>query len=92
MVYVMYGRSVELSGGGKKPYRQKGTGQARAGSTRSPLWKGGGVTFGPHPRDFSYTLPKKIRTAALRESLKSKCIRSQSILAICNRLRKHRKY
>ena len=64
---------ADVSGGGKKPYRQKGTGQARAGSSRSPIWKGGGVTFGPHPRDFSYTLPKKIRKAALRESIKSKC-------------------
>ena len=62
----------DISGGGKKPYRQKGTGQARAGSTRSPLWKGGGITFGPHPRDFGYTLPKQIRKVALRESLKAK--------------------
>lgn len=61
-----------VSGGGKKPYRQKGTGQARAGSTRSPLWKGGGVVFGPHPRDFGYDLPKKMRRIALRESLKTK--------------------
>jgi len=63
----------DVSGGGKKPYRQKGTGQSRAGSSRSPLWKGGGVTFGPHPRDFGYTIPKRIRKAALRESLKAKC-------------------
>ena len=63
---------VDVSGGGKKPYRQKGTGQSRAGSSRSPLWKGGGVTFGPHPRDFGYTIPKKIKKAALRESLKAK--------------------
>lgn len=63
---------ADVSGGGKKPYRQKGTGQARAGSIRSPLWHGGGITFGPHPRDFGYTLPKKIRQAALRESLKAK--------------------
>lgn len=64
---------ADVRGGGKKPYRQKGTGQARAGSSRSPLWHGGGVTFGPHPRNFSYTIPKKIRKAALRESLKAKC-------------------
>jgi large subunit ribosomal protein L4 len=63
---------ADISGGGKKPYRQKGTGQARAGSIRSPLWHGGGVTFGPHPRDFGYSIPKKIKTAALRESLKAK--------------------
>ena len=61
-----------VSGGGKKPWRQKGTGRARAGSSRSPLWLGGGVVFGPHPRDFSYTLPKKIRRVALRESLNAK--------------------
>ena len=63
----------DVSGGGKKPFRQKGTGQARAGSTRSPLWKGGGVIFGPLPRDFGYTIPRKVRKAALRESLKAKC-------------------
>jgi large subunit ribosomal protein L4 len=63
---------ADVTGGGKKPYRQKGTGQARAGSSRSPLWRGGGVTFGPHPRDFGYTVPKKIKKAALRESLKAK--------------------
>lgn len=64
----------EVSGGSKKPYRQKGTGQARAGSSRSPLWHGGGIIFGPHPRDFGYAVPKKIRAAALRESLKAKCL------------------
>ncbi len=63
---------ADVSGGGKKPHRQKGTGQARAGSRRSPLWKGGGTTFGPHPRDFSYTLSKKIRDAALKASLNAK--------------------
>ncbi|MFT5169907.1 MAG: large subunit ribosomal protein L4 [Lysobacterales bacterium] len=62
----------EVSGGGRKPYKQKGTGRARAGSTRSPLWKGGGVTFGPRPRDFGYSIPQKIKTAALREVVKSK--------------------
>ncbi len=61
-----------VSGGGAKPYRQKGTGRARVGSNRSPLWIGGGTVFGPHPRDFGYSLPKKIRRAALRESLKAK--------------------
>ena len=63
---------ADVSGGGKKPYRQKGTGRARQGSSRSPLWKGGGTTFGPHPRDFGYSVPKKIRKAALRESLNAK--------------------
>ncbi|MBN1869937.1 MAG: 50S ribosomal protein L4 [Candidatus Omnitrophica bacterium] len=66
---------ADVSGGGKKPFRQKGTGQARAGSIRSPLWHHGGIIFGPHPRDFGYTLPKRIKTAALRESLK---VKSQS--------------
>ncbi len=61
-----------VSGGGKKPWRQKGTGQARAGSIRSPLWRGGGVVFGPHPRDFSYSVPKKVRLSALRETLNSR--------------------
>ncbi len=56
----------EVSGGGKKPWKQKGTGRARAGSTRSPLWRHGGVVFGPHPRDFSYVLPKQIKTVALK--------------------------
>jgi len=61
-----------VSGGGKKPWKQKGTGRARAGSIRSPLWTKGGVVFGPHPRDFSYTIPQKVRRAALRESLNAK--------------------
>jgi large subunit ribosomal protein L4 len=62
----------DVSGGGKKPFRQKGTGRARAGSTRSPLWRHGGTIFGPHTRDFHYTLPKKILKLALLSSLNSK--------------------
>jgi large subunit ribosomal protein L4 len=62
----------EVAGGGRKPWRQKGTGRARVGSTRSPLWRHGGVVFGPHPRDFSYSLPQKIKKAALRTSLNLK--------------------
>ncbi|MEW6686365.1 MAG: 50S ribosomal protein L4 [Candidatus Edwardsbacteria bacterium] len=54
-----------ISGGGKKPWIQKGTGQARAGSRRSPLWVGGAITHGPHPRDYSYSIPKKVRHLAL---------------------------
>ena len=54
-----------VSGGGKKPWRQKGTGRARVGSIRSPLWRGGGIIFGPRPRDYSFKLPKKVRKAAL---------------------------
>lgn len=71
----------DVSGGGKKPFRQKGTGRARAGSSRSPLWKGGGVTFGPHPRDFGYSIPKKIKKIALRESLNAK-MKSQDLICI----------
>jgi len=58
-----------VSGGGRKPWRQKGTGRARAGTSRSPLWRGGGTIFGPHPRDYGYPLPKKVRMAALRSAL-----------------------
>ena len=61
-----------VSGGGKKPWRQKGTGRARVGSTRSPLWKKGGTVFGPQPRDYSYELPKKARRSALRSALAKK--------------------
>ena len=61
-----------VSGGGKKPYKQKGTGRARAGSSRSPLWKGGGTVFGPQPRDYSYSLPKKAKKAALYGALSAK--------------------
>jgi len=61
-----------ISGGGKKPYRQKGTGRARAGSNRSPLWRGGGTIFGPQPRDYSYKLPKKARWLALSTALAAK--------------------
>lgn len=62
----------QVSGGGKKPFRQKGTGRARQGSTRSPLWVGGGVVFGPHPRDFSYSVPKKLKRLAFSEAILSK--------------------
>ena len=62
----------EVSGGGKKPWKQKGTGRARVGSTRSPLWRHGGVVFGPHPRDFSYEVPQKIKALALKTSLNVK--------------------
>jgi large subunit ribosomal protein L4 len=65
------GRS-EVRGGGRKPWRQKGTGNARAGTIRSPLWKGGGVTFGPKPRDYSFSVPKKMRKVAMRSVLTSK--------------------
>jgi large subunit ribosomal protein L4 len=61
-----------VSGGGKKPWRQKGTGRARAGSIRSPIWVGGGTTFGPHPRDYSYRLPRTARREALLSALSLK--------------------
>jgi large subunit ribosomal protein L4 len=63
---------TEVRGGGRKPWRQKGTGRARHGSIRSPLWKGGGVVFGPHPRSYRMALPKKIRRLALKSALTSK--------------------
>jgi large subunit ribosomal protein L4 len=72
-----------ISGGGKKPWRQKGTGRARVGSTRSPLWRGGGTVFGPHPRDYSYRLPKKVRQAALRSALSAK-LREEKFLVLDN--------
>ena len=56
----------DVRGGGKKPWRQKGTGRARAGSRRSPLWRGGGTIFGPHPRDYSFSMPRKQRRLALK--------------------------
>ncbi len=58
-----------VRGGGKKPWRQKGTGRARAGSSRSPLWAGGAIVFGPQPRNYGYQLPKSARRAALRSAL-----------------------
>jgi len=63
---------AEVSGGGRKPWRQKGTGRARAGSNRSPLWRGGGVIFGPKPRDYSLKMNRKERRLALRTALQSR--------------------
>jgi len=62
----------EVRGGGKRPWRQKGTGRARAGTTRSPIWRKGGIVFGPKPRDYSYKVPKKVRRSALRSALSMK--------------------
>ncbi len=61
-----------VSGGGKKPYKQKGTGRAQAGSSRSPLWRKGGTVFGPQPRSYAYELPKKVEKGALRAALQTR--------------------
>jgi large subunit ribosomal protein L4 len=61
-----------ITGGGRKPYRQKGSGRARAGTTRSPLWRGGATIFGPQPRDYSYAMPRKARRKALYAALSRK--------------------
>lgn len=71
---------AEVKGGGKKPWRQKGTGRARQGSIRSPQWRGGGVVFAPKPRDYSYAVPKKVRRLALKSVLTSKVNDSELIV------------
>ena len=72
---------AEVSGGGRKPWRQKGTGHARQGSTRAPQWTHGGIVFAPKPRDYSYTLNKKVRRLALKSALSDKAAR-QNIVVI----------
>jgi large subunit ribosomal protein L4 len=76
------GRS-DVSGGGKKPWRQKGTGRARAGTSRSPIWRGGGIVFGPQPRDYSYSIPKKVRKKALISALSMK-VKEEKITILQN--------
>jgi len=71
----------EVRGGGRKPWKQKGTGRARQGSIRSPQWVGGGVVFGPTPRSYSYKLPRKVRRLALRSALSSK-VQDNSIVVL----------
>ncbi|MCY1692645.1 50S ribosomal protein L4 [Exiguobacterium sp. SL14] len=73
------GRS-EVRGGGRKPWKQKGTGRARQGSIRSPQWVGGGTVFGPTPRSYAYKLPKKVRRLALRSALSSKVANNEFIV------------
>ena len=73
----------EVSGGGKRPYRQKGTGRARHGSTRSAQYVGGGIIFGPTPRSYSYTVPKKIKRLALKSALSSK-VADQKLIVLEN--------
>lgn len=72
---------AEVSGGGRKPWRQKGTGRARAGSSRSPLWRKGGIVFAPKPRSYKYSLPKKVKRLALKSALSSK-VANGSIIVI----------
>jgi large subunit ribosomal protein L4 len=71
----------QISGGGKKPWRQKGTGRARAGTNRSPVWVGGGTVFGPHPRSYAFSLPKKVRKEALRSVLSSR-LRDKNLFVV----------
>jgi len=95
------GRS-DVRGGGRRPWRQKGTGRARAGSIRSPLWRGGGDIFGPHPRDYSFSIPKKVMKLALKsvllDKLNSNCLiiidelkighpKTKEVAAILNKLK-----
>ncbi len=70
----------KISGGGKKPWAQKHTGRARAGSIRSPLWRGGGVVFGPHPRDYSYSIPRKAKKVALYSAILAKLQDNEVVL------------
>ncbi|MCI9472651.1 MAG: 50S ribosomal protein L4 [Flavonifractor sp.] len=71
---------AEVSGGGKKPWRQKGTGHARQGSTRAPQWTHGGIVFAPKPRDYSYTLNKKVKRLALKSALSDKAAQGNVIV------------
>lgn len=71
----------EVAGGGRKPWKQKGTGRARQGSIRSPQWRGGGTVFGPVPRSYSYKLPKKVRRLAIKSALSSK-VQAENILVL----------
>jgi large subunit ribosomal protein L4 len=99
------GRS-EVRGGGRKPWKQKGTGRARQGSIRSPQWKGGGIVFGPTPRSYGFKLPKKVRRLAIKSALSAKVIdqdiivldalafaapKTKEILALLNNLKVDRK-
>lgn len=70
----------EVSGGGRKPWRQKGTGRARHGSIRSPQWRGGGIVFGPTPRSYAYKLPKKVRRLAIKSALSTKVLENNIVV------------
>ena len=80
----------EVRGGGSKPWPQKGTGRARHGSSRSPVWVGGGTVFGPHPREYGYNVPKKMRRAALRSILSDK-VREGKLMVVMNLVSASRK-
>ena len=80
----------EVRGGGAKPWKQKGTGRARAGTNRSPVWVGGGTVFGPSPRDYSFSLPKKMKVAALKSALSDK-LKNKEIIIIDELLLKENK-
>ena len=71
---------AEVSGGGRKPWRQKGTGHARQGSTRAPQWRHGGIVFAPKPRDYSYSLNKKVKRLAMKSALSAKVAESDMIV------------
>ena len=72
----------EVSGGGAKPWRQKGTGRARAGSRTSPVWRGGGTVFGPKPRDYSYTMPKKVKRLALKMAMTARKLEGNLVVVV----------
>ena len=74
---------AEVAGGGRKPWRQKGTGRARQGSIRSPQWRGGGIVFGPTQRSYSYKMPKKVRRLALLSALSSK-VKAEELIVLDN--------
>jgi large subunit ribosomal protein L4 len=70
----------DVHGSGKKPWRQKGTGRARAGSFASPIWRGGGIVFGPHPRDYSQSIPKKVKALAFRKVLSERLLAGELVV------------
>jgi large subunit ribosomal protein L4 len=70
----------QVSGGGAKPWRQKGTGRARAGSRTSPVWRGGGTVFGPKPRDYAYTMPKKVKRLALKMAITARKLEGNMVI------------
>src|ERR1043166_5896664 len=80
----------EVAGSGKKPWRQKGTGRARAGSFASPLWRGGGVVFGPKPRDYSIKVPKKVKALAFRKALSERLLAGDVVIVDELKLASHK--